>query len=81
MDYIYAEDELNQALGISTATATAILDTEYVPIPSSLTDFTLTPGADFDTELLTLATAEFSSASADFTAYLSDLPTNLAGLF
>jgi hypothetical protein len=77
-------------LGISTATAadpsqaafaTDILDTEYVPIPSSLTDFTLTPGADFDTELLTLATAEFSSASSDFLDDLSDLPGNLSSLF
>jgi hypothetical protein len=79
VDYIYAEDELNQALGISTATA--VLDTEYVPIPSSLTDFTQTPGADFDTELLTLATAEFSSASSDFLGDLSVLPGNLTGLF
>jgi hypothetical protein len=45
-----------------------------------LTDFTHTPGADFDTELLTPASADFASASADFSGYLSDLPTNLAGL-
>ena len=44
-----------------------------------LTDFTHTPGAHFDTELLTPASAEFASASAEFSGYLSDLPTNLAG--
>jgi hypothetical protein len=45
-----------------------------------LTDFTHTPGADFDTDLLTPASAAFGSASADFSGWLSDLPTNLSGL-
>jgi hypothetical protein len=88
VDNIYAQDELNQLLGLETAggadqTAFAndILNTEYVPIPESLEPgFELTPGANFDTELVTLANAEFASAYSDFLGYLSDLPTNLSSL-
>jgi len=85
---IYSQDEANQLLGLETvggadqaAFANDILNTNFVPFPSSLEPgFTLTPGADFDSELLTLAEAEFTSAGTDFEGYLADLPTNLEGL-
>jgi hypothetical protein len=88
VENIYSQDELNQLLGLETvggadqaAFANDILNTEFVPIPSSLEPgFTLTPGADFDSELLTLAEAEFASAGTDFEGYLADLPGNLEGL-
>jgi hypothetical protein len=85
---IYGQDELNQALGIETvggADQTAFANdiaTEYVPLPQSLPPgFELTPGPDFDTELMTLANAEFATASSDFLGYLSELSTNLGSLF
>jgi hypothetical protein len=85
---IFAQDEANQLLGFETvggadqqAFANDILNVEFVPIPQSLEPgFTLTPGPDFDSELLTLASAEYTSALADFEGYLADLPGNLAGL-
>jgi hypothetical protein len=89
--YIAGEDEFNQLFGLESGTAETaaqaafandILNVEFVPIPHSLEPgFTLDPGAAFDTDLMTLAAAEFASASSDFTGYLADLPTNLAGLF
>jgi hypothetical protein len=88
VENIYAQDELNQLLGLETvggadqsAFATDILNTDFVPLPSSLpAGFELTPGPDFDAELLTLADAEFASASSDFAGYLSELATNLGSL-
>jgi len=89
VSYIAGEDELDQALQLDPTTlgadqaafANDILNIEFVPIPHSLEPgFTLDPGSTFDTELMTLANAEFASASADFTGYLSDLPTNLSTL-
>lgn len=87
---IASQDETNQLFGLETGTAETaaqaafandILNIEFVPIPHSIEPFTLEPGAMFDSELMTLAAAEFSSASGDFTGYLADLPTNLASLF
>jgi hypothetical protein len=85
---IYAQDEVNQLLGFETAGgadqqafATDILDTESVPLPSGLEPgFTLDPGPNFDSELLTLDGAEYTNAFTDLEGYLADLPGNLSSL-
>jgi hypothetical protein len=46
----------------------------------SLPGFTLGPGPNFDSELLTLDEAEYTSAFTDLEAYLADLAGNLSGL-
>jgi hypothetical protein len=81
-----SEDELNQMFGISSSTSeTAILadiNQDLIPIPAS-TD--LTPAdlagavgtSSFDTDLTTIANADYTLAAGDFEGWLANLPTAL----
>jgi hypothetical protein len=84
-----SEDEFNQLFGISSTTSeTAILtdiNQDFIPIPSS-TDLTETDLANavgtptFDTDLTTIANADFTTATGDFEGWLANLPTALGDL-
>ena len=89
LNTLVGEDSLNQALGITpTASETELLsvfNTDFVPIPGS-TDITATDLASavgtstFDTDLTTIANADYSLALGDFEGFLSNLATDTSGL-
>jgi hypothetical protein len=84
LDTLASEDQLNQALGVSTtASETAILN-DYTSLPEAPlpTGDTLPDvgATGFDTDLTTIANAEFADATADFEGYLSSLATDTSGL-
>ncbi len=82
LDTWAAEDELNQLLGVTaTASETAIL-ADIGTDPVALAGDTLpTAGATgFDADLMTIATADFTNATSEFTTYLDGLPTALGDL-
>ncbi len=82
LDTWAAEDELNQLLGISaTASETAIL-ADIGTDPVALAGDTLpTAGATgFDTALMTIATADFTASTTEFTTYLDSLPAAIGDL-
>lgn len=84
LDTLAYEDELNQALGVSpTASETAIL-ADYTSLPEAPlpTGDTLPDvgTSGFDTDLMTIANAEFTDATADFEGWLSSLATDTSGL-
>jgi hypothetical protein len=82
LDTWAAEDELNQLLGVTaTASETAIL-ADIGTDPVALAGDTLpTAGATgFDADLMTIATADFTNATSEFTSYLDGLPTALGDL-
>jgi hypothetical protein len=86
---LVGEDELNQALG-GTATASqtellSVFNTDFVPIPAStgLTDADLTSAvgsSTFDTDLTTIANADYTLAGGDFEGFLTNLATDTSGL-
>jgi hypothetical protein len=81
LDTWAAEDELNQALGVSATTSeTAILDDIAThPVLLSGSDTLPTAGdTAFDTDLTTLASDDYTTGSTDFTTYLESLSTGLA---
>jgi hypothetical protein len=84
LDTLASEDQLNQALGVSPdASETAILadwtSLPEAPLPTG--DTLPTVGASgFDTDLTTIANAEFADATADFEGWLSSLATDTSGL-
>jgi hypothetical protein len=83
LDVWAAEDEVNQALGISATTSeTAILnDIAADPVLLSGTDTLPTAGsADFDTDLISLANDDYTTATTDFTTYVEGLSTSLGSL-
>ena len=90
LDTLASEDQLNQLLGeTETASQTALLadfvDNPGPPIPSStditLADLTGAVGTStFDTDLTTIANADYTLAAGDFTGFLDNLPTALSGL-
>jgi hypothetical protein len=79
LDTLASEDSLNQALGVgATDSETAILsDWTSLPEAPLPTGDTLpdvgAPG--FDTDLTTIANAEFADATADFEGFLTNLTT------
>jgi hypothetical protein len=90
LDTLAGEDQLNQLLGVTeTASQTAILadlvDNPGPPIPDStditLADLTNAVGSStFDTDLTTIANADYTLAGGDLTGWLDNLPTALSGL-
>ena len=89
LNTLVGEDSLNQALGITpTASETELLsvfNADFVPIPSS-TDITAADLAGavgtsaFDTDLTTIANADYTLALGDFEGFLSNLATDTSGL-
>jgi hypothetical protein len=83
------EDQLNQALGLSsTASQTELLsvfNTDFVPIPAS-TDLTAADlaaavgSSTFDTDLSTIANADYALAASDLEGYLSSLAGDTSSL-
>ncbi len=75
LDAWATEDELNQALGVSATTSeTAILaDIGKDPVYLSGDSLPTAGSADFDTDLTTIANADYTTASTEFTSYLDSL--------
>jgi hypothetical protein len=84
LDTLASEDSLNQALGATASESeTAILaDWNSLPEAPLPTGDTLPDvgASGFDTDLTTIANAEFADASADFSGFLSNLTTDTSGL-
>ena len=89
LDGLAGEDQLNQALGV-TATASqtellSVFNTDFVPIPAS-TDLTAADllaavgTSGFDTDLTTIANADYALAASDFEGYLASLAGDTSGL-
>jgi hypothetical protein len=82
LNTLVGEDELNQALGESaTASQTELLsvfNADFVPLPSGTTDPVL--GAGFDTDLTSIANADYTLAGGDFEGFLANLATDTSGL-
>jgi hypothetical protein len=88
LDTLASEDSLNQALGVSaTDSETAIL-ADWTSLPTSLPEAPLPTGdtlpavgtAGFDTDLTTIANAEFADVTPDFDDFLTNLTTYTGGL-
>ena len=89
LNTLVGEDSLNQSLGFTpTASETELLsvfNADFVPIPSS-TDITAADLAGavgtsaFDTDLTTIANADYTLALGDFEGFLSNLATDTSGL-
>ena len=86
---LVGEDQLNHALGISTlASQTELLSvfsTDFVPIPASsgvtLTELTAALGTSaFDTDLTSIANADYALAASDFEGYLTSLAGDTSAL-
>ena len=90
IDGLASEDQLNQLLGVSQlASQTAILaDLTDNPGPSIPADSGVTlsglesalGSSTFDTDLTSIANADYALAVGDFQGYLADLTTNLGSL-
>jgi hypothetical protein len=89
LNTLVGEDQLNQALGDTpTASQTELLsifNTDFVPIPgsTSLTDADLTSAvgsSTFDTDLTTIANADYTLAAGDFEGYLTSLTGDTSDL-
>lgn len=90
IDGLASEDQLNQLLGVTeSASQTAILaDLVDNPGPSIPADSGVTLAglesavgtSAFDTDLTSIANADYAFAMGDFQGYLADLTTNLGGL-
>jgi hypothetical protein len=88
LDTLASEDSLNQALGVSaTDSETAIL-ADWTSLPTSLPEAPLPTGdtlpdvgaTGFDTDLTTIANAEFADVTPDFEGFLANLTTFTSGL-
>lgn len=89
LEGLLSEDQVNQALGV-TATASqtellSVFNTDFVPIPAS-TDLTAADllaavgTSTFDTDLTTIANADFTLAAGDFEGYLTSLAGDTGSL-
>jgi hypothetical protein len=86
---LVGEDQINQSLGAtSTESETELLsifNSDFVPIPASA-DLTATDLANavgtsaFDTDLTTIANADYTTAAGDFEGFLTNLTTDTSGL-
>ncbi|HEY9303050.1 MAG TPA: hypothetical protein VIO95_02015 [Mycobacterium sp.] len=89
LNTLAAEDQINQALGI-TATASqtqldSVFNTDFVPIPAAahITAAQLEAAvgtSSFDTDLATIANADYTLAAADFQGFLTNLLSDTSGL-
>jgi hypothetical protein len=86
---LVGEDQVNQALGAtpleSQTELLSVFNTDFVPIPGStgLTDADLTSAvgsSTFDTDLTTIANADYTLAAGDFEGFLTNLTTDTSGL-
>lgn len=86
---LVGEDQLNQALGVSTAESQTFLLTlfniDFVPIPASsgvtAADLAAAVGTStFDTDLTSIANADYALAASDFEGYLSSLAGDTSAL-
>jgi hypothetical protein len=84
LDTLASEDQLNQLLGVTPAASEAAILADYTSLPEAPlpTGDTLPDvgASGFDTDLTTIANAEFADASADFSGFLSNLTTDTSGL-
>jgi hypothetical protein len=89
LNTLVGEDELNQALGAtpleSQTELLSVFNTDFVPIPSSAdltaADLTSALGSStFDTDLTTIANADYTLAGGDFDGFLTNLATDTSGL-
>ena len=86
---LVGEDQINQSLGAtSTESETELLsifNSDFVPIPASA-DLTATDLANavgtsaFDTDLTTIANADYTTAAGDFEGFLTNLTADTSGL-
>jgi hypothetical protein len=86
---LVGEDQINQSLGAtSTESETELLNVfnaDFVPIPASA-DLTATDLANavgtsaFDTDLTTIANADYTTAAGDFEGYLTSLAGDTSSL-
>jgi hypothetical protein len=83
------EDQVNQALGAtpleSQTELLSVFNTDFVPIPGSTdltaADLTTALGSStFDTDLTTIANADYTLAGGDFEGFLTNLATDTSGL-
>jgi hypothetical protein len=89
LDGLVAQDQVNQLVGVSdTASQSELLTiftTDFVPIPASAgitaTDLAGAVGTSaFDTDLTTIANADFALAASDFEGYLTSLAGDTSSL-
>jgi hypothetical protein len=89
LEGLAGEDQLNQALGVTeTASQTELLsvfNTDFVPIPASAdltaADLAAAVGTSgFDTDLTTIANADYALAASDFEGYLASLAGDTSSL-
>jgi hypothetical protein len=86
---LVGEDQVNQSLGATPLESETellnVFNTDFVPIPASA-DLTATDLAGavgtsaFDTDLTSIANADFTVAAGDFEGFLTNLTTDSSGL-
>jgi hypothetical protein len=89
LEGLASEDQVNQALGAtpleSQTELLSVFNTDFVPIPASA-DVTAAELAGavgtsaFDTDLTSIANADFTVAAGDFEGFLTNLSTDTSGL-
>jgi hypothetical protein len=89
LEGLASEDQVNQALGAtpleSQTELLSVFNTDFVPIPASA-DVTAAELAGavgtsaFDTDLTSIANADFTVAAGDFEGFLTNLTTDTSGL-
>jgi hypothetical protein len=86
---LVGEDQLNQALGVpvgeSQAELLSVFNADFVPIPASsgvtLAELTNAVGTSaFDTDLTSIANADYALAASDFQGYLASLAGDTSAL-
>jgi hypothetical protein len=89
LDGLVAQDQLNGLLGVSDAASQgellSIFTTDFVPIPASAgvtaADLAGAVGTSaFDTDLTSIANADFALAASDFEGYLTSLAADTSNL-
>jgi hypothetical protein len=83
LDTWATEDEFNQLLGISATTSETAILANIAANPVLLPAGDTLPAvgsAGFDSDLINLANADYTTASTDFTNYLEGLTTSLSGI-
>jgi hypothetical protein len=89
LDGLVAQDQVNQLVGVTdTASQSELLTiftADFVPIPASAgitaTDLASAVGTSaFDTDLTTIANADYALAASDFEGYLTSLAGDTSGL-
>jgi hypothetical protein len=89
LDGLVAQDQVNQLVGVSDTASQSelltILTTDFVPIPASAgvtaADLAGAVGTSaFDTDLTSIANADFALAASDFEGYLTSLAADTSNL-